>query len=102
MLDVYWDKVRKSLSSLEHNRVFLSGLGTFFIKPWSVERQLKLNKGIVDKYTTQPTAGSLTILNNIYKDNLKLTRALEVDKQFKEEWSKKRNERRNQDLEGKG
>lgn len=102
VLDVYWDKVRKTLSSLEHNRVFIRGLGTFYIKPWAVERQLRLNKGIVDKYTAQPTAGSLTILNNVYKDNLKLNRLLEVEQQRKEEWTKKKNERRNQDLEREG
>lgn len=102
MLEVYWDKVRKTLSSLEHNRVFIPRLGTFYVKPWAVERMLKLNAGIINKYTENPTPSSLTILNNALKDNLKFKRLQEVEGQFKEQWEKKRNERRNQDLEREG
>lgn len=102
VLEVYWDKVRKTLSSLEYNRVFIPRLGTFYVKPWAVDRMLKLNNGIINKYTENPTPSSLTILNNALKDNLKFKRLQEVEGQFKEQWEKKRNERRNQDLEGEG
>lgn len=100
VLSLYWDRIRKTLSSLEHNRLYMKGLGTFYIKPWAVNRMLKLNNVLIEKYTANPTAHSLTTMNNLFKDNLKLTRAKEVEDQFKIQWEKKRDERHNQDLEG--
>lgn len=100
VLDVYWDKVRKNLSSLENNHVYLKGLGTFYMRASSVEKQLKMNENIINKYTQNPTAGGLAIINNVLKDNLKLDVAKE---RLKEEAIKKENikyERRNQNLEG--
>lgn len=100
VLDVYWDRVRKTLSSLEHNRVYLKGLGTFYIKPWSVDKNLRMNDALIDRYTQNPTPGSLTIMNNLFKDNIKLNRVKEVEQGYKEEWKKRRDERRNPSLEG--
>lgn len=100
VLDVYWDKVRKNLSSLENNHVYLKGLGTFYMRASSVDKQLKMNENIINKYTQNPTAGGLAIINNVLKDNLKLDVAKE---RLKEESIKKENikyERRNQNLEG--
>lgn len=100
VLDVYWDKVRKNLSSLENNHVYLKGLGTFYMRASSVDKQLKMNENIINKYTQNPTAGGLAIINNVLKDNLKLDAAKE---RLKEESIKKENikyERRNQNLEG--
>lgn len=100
VLDVYWDKIRKNLSSLENNHVYLKGLGTFYMRASSVDKQLKMNENIINKYTQNPTAGGLAIINGVLKDNLKLTDARE---RLKEESIKKENikyERRNQNLEG--
>lgn len=100
VLDVYWDKVRKNLSSLENNHVYLKGLGTFYMRASSVDKQLKMNENIINKYTQNPTAGGLAIINNVLRDNLKLNDAKE---RLKEESIKKENikyERRNQNLEG--
>ena len=100
VLDVYWDKIRKNLSSLENNHVYLKGLGTFYMRASSVDKQLKMNENIINKYTQNPTAGGLAIINNVLKDNLKLDVAKE---RLKEEAIKKENikyERRNQNLEG--
>lgn len=102
VLDVYWDKVRKKLSSLEEDHVYLKGLGTFNLRPSSVDKKLKMNDDIINKYTKNPTAGGLAIINSVLKDNLKLTDAKE---RLKEEAIKKENikhERRNQNLEGEG
>lgn len=100
VLDVYWDKIRKTLSSLEHNRVNLKGLGTFYIKPWSLDKRLKINDQIIGKYVDNPTANGLTILNDIFKDNLKLQKAKERDTELNLKKEQIRYERRNQSLEG--
>ena len=100
VLDIYWDKIRKNLSSLENNHVYLKGLGTFYMRASSVDKQLKMNENIINKYTQNPTACGLAIINNVLKDNLKLNVAKE---RLKEESIKKENikyERRNQNLEG--
>ena len=102
VLDIYWDKLRKNLSSIENNHVYLKGLGTLYLKPWMVEKKIKVNEHIIDRYIQNPTAGGLTILNGLMKDNLKLNDAKE---RLTEESIKKENikyERRNQNLEGEG
>lgn len=100
VLDLYWRKVRKTLSSLEHTHVNLKGLGTMYMKPWIVEKRIKMNDCAMENYIESPTNGSLTILNNLAKDNLKLKAAKEeLDKQsIKKKLIK--NERHNQNLEG--
>lgn len=102
VLDVYWDTVRKTLSSMEHNRVFMKGLGTFYVKPWSIDKKLKINNIVIDKYSQNPTTGGLTIMNQLFKDNMKLEAAKrrESDSNVKKE--KKKHDRRNQNLEGEG
>jgi len=102
VLDVYWDTVRKTLSSMEHNRIFMKGLGTFYVKPWSIDKKLKINNIVIDKYSQNPTTGGLTIMNQLFKDNMKLEAAKrrESDSNVKKE--KKKHDRRNQNLEGEG
>ncbi len=100
VLDVYWDKVRKTLSSLDHNRVNLKGLGTFYIKPWSIEKKIKANDNVIERYVESPTTGGLTIMNNLLKDNMKLKKAQERETESLKKKEEKRYERHNQSLEG--
>ena len=100
VLDVYWDKVRKTLSSLEYNHINLRGLGSFNVKPWMVEKKIKVNEAIIDRYIQNPTSGGLTTINNLSKDNLKLEAALEKAKEDNIRKENIRHERRNQNLEG--
>ena len=102
VLDAYWDGLRKTLSSLEHSRVYMKGLGTFYLKPWSIDKKLKINNAVIGKYSENPTVGGLTIMNQLFKDNMKLEEAKrrEVDSNQKKE--KKKYDRRNQTLEGEG
>jgi hypothetical protein len=100
VLDVYWDKVRKTLSSLEHNHINLKGLGSLNVKPWMVDKKLKMNKCIIDRYIENPTSGGLTIINSLSKDNLKLETAMEKVKEANIKKENIRHERRNQNLEG--
>ena len=87
VLDIYWDKVRKTLSSLEHTHVNLRGFGTFYLKPWSVDKKLKINDFAIQKHVDNPTASSLMIINEIYKDNIKLNAAKEklIEQSLKKE-----------------
>lgn len=102
VIDVYWHKIRKTLSSLEHNRVFLNGLGTFYIKPWSIEKRLKMNDALITRYTENPTASGLSIINELFKDNIKINAVKERELEQSRLKEIKRYERRNQDLEGEG
>jgi len=102
VLDVYWDKVRKTLSSLDHNRLYLKGLGTFYVKPWRLDTRLKINNALVDRYVSNPTATGLHIMNNLLKDNLKIEKVKEREKEYDEQRQEKKHKRRNQDLEGEG
>ncbi len=102
VLDVYWDKIRKTLSSLDHNRLYLKGLGTFYVKPWRLDTRLKINNALVDRYVSNPTATGLHIMNNLLKDNLKIEKVKEREKEYDAQRQEKKHKRRNQDLEGEG
>ncbi len=43
-IDFYYDKVRQALSSLDSNRIFIDGLGTFALRKARVEKAIKKNK----------------------------------------------------------
>ena len=90
------------MSSLEHNRIFLQGLGTFFIKPWAVEKRLKANATKVSGYMENPSNHGLHVMNEIFKENIKLE-AVKEREQFEIDQKKiKRNERYTQNLEREG
>lgn len=99
VLDIYWTSIRKTLSSLEHNKVFLRGLGTFYVKPWSLNKKLIANNNVIDRYVLNPTTGGLTIINSLTKDNLKIQKALDQDNECKIDKQQKRDERNKENLE---
>lgn len=102
VLDVYWDKVRKTLSSLEYEYVDIPGFGVFGLKPWMVDKKLRVNEYLINKYTENPTAGSLTILNNLSKDNIKLNASKKKLEELKIKKQKIRDERYSKNMEGEG
>ncbi len=102
VLDAYWDNVRKTLSSLEHNRIYMKGLGTFYIKPWSIDKKMRINDAVIGKYADNPTAGGLQVIDQLFKDNMKLKNVQEKEEEFKKQKNKKKNDRHNQTLEGEG
>ena len=102
VMDLYWDQVRKTLSSLEHNRIFLRGLGVFYVKPWALEKRLKGNATKVSNQMDNPSSYGLEMMNEIFKENLKLEAVKERELEENKVKFKKRDERRNQDLEGEG
>lgn len=102
VMDIYWDQVRKTLSSLEYNRLFLRGLGVFYIKPWALEKKLKSNSSRVSEYMDNPSNYGLQKMNDIFKENIKLEAVKARELEENEIKFKKRDERRNQNLEGEG
>ena len=102
VLDIYWSHVRKTLSSLEHNKVYMRGLGTFYTKPWAVNKKIEMNQMMIKKYTQYPSAGSLTIINELSKDIIKLEKVKEREVADSIKKANIKYERRNQDLEGEG
>lgn len=41
VIDFYWEEVRKSLSSLKHQRIHLTNLGDFVIKHWKIDEKIE-------------------------------------------------------------
>jgi len=42
VINFYWQELRKSLSSLKHQRIHVSNLGDFTIKHWKVDDKIKM------------------------------------------------------------
>jgi hypothetical protein len=86
----YYKEVRKNLSSLEHIKVNLPGLGDFVMRKRSVESLIKKYKNLNNKYDTQ------TFINYHNKKNaeqkllklsaaiIKINEFLETKKKFRD------------------
>jgi hypothetical protein len=57
---------------------------------------------VIGKYADNPTAGGLQVIDQLFKDNMKLKNVQEKEEEFKKQKDKKKNDRRNQTLEGEG
>ena len=42
LIDYYWAEIRKSLSSLKHQRIHLTNLGDFVIKDWKIDDKIDM------------------------------------------------------------
>ncbi len=82
--------------------MFLKGLGTFYIKPWSIDRKLKINDALITRHTENPTASSLAYINELFKDNVKVNKVKERHLEEEKHREKIRYERRNKNLEREG
>ena len=41
VMNFYWQEVRKSLSSLKHNRIHVTNLGDFVTKHWKIDDKIE-------------------------------------------------------------
>ncbi len=99
VINVYWGKIRRTLSSLDHNHVYLPGFGTFYVKPWRLDTRLRIIDNMVSNYIQNPTSRSLDIMNELYKDEIKIKGSKErynLENIKKLEIKKLRHERRQQ------
>lgn len=53
IIGFYYKEVRKSLSSMEHLKIHLPGLGHFTIKQSSVEKMIRKYENIMNNHDTQ-------------------------------------------------
>lgn len=76
VINFYWQEMRKSLSSLKHQRIHVSNLGDFTIKHWKVDDKIKMleqweennkQKGLQQMTARFKTVESLFDLKNIKK-----------------------------------
>jgi hypothetical protein len=89
--DFYWDKARKSLSSLEDPHVFIDGLGTFNIK-WDI---LQTNIRRYSEYL-ENRENLVFSRYHVYKGTVdKLEKMQNLEIKMKEEYEKKKDHRKN-------
>jgi nucleoid DNA-binding protein len=76
IVNYYWQEIRKSLSSLKHNRIHLTNLGDFTIKHWKIDDKIQMLeqweeknklKGMQELTARFKTAETLFDLKNIKK-----------------------------------
>ncbi len=109
VITFYWEEVRKSLSSLKHQRVHIANLGDFIIKHWKLEEKIKRleqweesnkQKGLQQMTARFKTAENLFELKNLKK----IMKDEEQRKDFIKLHKKKKNEPRtkhNKNMESK-
>jgi len=91
LVSFYYGKVRKALSSLDQDSIFLDGLGTFKIRKTRLEKNIKKYKSALGNIVTTTYSGyekKLSIQSKIDKmENLldKVNTNIENKKRFKED-----------------
>ena len=69
-ISFYYSNVRSALSSLEHNKIFVDGLGTFTLRKARLEKAIVKNKsylGNLEKNTYKGYDKSISIIERINK-----------------------------------
>jgi nucleoid DNA-binding protein len=90
IISFYYKEVRKNLSSLEHLRIDLPGLGNFVIKKKSVDRLSKKYGILMEKYDNQTFSNyhnkksAESKLERLGKATVKIQEFLNEKKQFKD------------------
>jgi nucleoid DNA-binding protein len=88
-IDFYFSRVRKMLSSIEHPRVFVDGLGTFSVRKTRLEKSIIKNKSYIGTLPKQAYTGYEKYVSTIDKiekmEKLlkKMEKVIEERKQFK-------------------
>lgn len=64
----YWGYVREQMSSLEHDRILIPNLGTFYVKPWALNKKIQSITRYVDILKPRVTIQSYAILKEKERD----------------------------------
>lgn len=72
----YFGKVRKALSNLDHTRVNVEGLGTFYLRKNKLDKAIKKNKSILGNLAKRTYAG-FAKSEDIQKNILQMETAME-------------------------
>jgi hypothetical protein len=90
IVSFYYKEVRRSLSSLDHLRLDLQGLGNFVIKKKSVDRLAKKYGILMDRYDNQTfhnyhnRKSAESKLERLTKAKIRIEEFLQDKKQFKD------------------
>ena len=63
VVDYYWQEVRRSLSSIKHQRIHLTNLGDFTVKHWKLDEKIKK----VESFETSNKLKGLQLINARFK-----------------------------------
>lgn len=64
IIRAYWAYVREQMSSLEHDRILIPNLGTFYVKPWALNKKIESVNRYVDMLKPRVTIQSYAILKD--------------------------------------
>jgi hypothetical protein len=64
IIRTYWAYVREQMSSLEHDRILIPNLGTFYVKPWALNKKIESVNRYVDMLKPRVTIQSYAILKD--------------------------------------
>lgn len=74
-ISFYYAKVRSKLSNLEFPRIYLDGLGTFYLRKNKLEKAIKRNKSILGNLAKRTYAG-FAKSEDVQRDIEKMEKAL--------------------------
>lgn len=99
VLNFYWEEVRRSLSSLKHQRIHLTNLGDFIVKHWKIDdkiNRLELWEETNRQKGLQQMTARFKIAENLFdlKNLKKLMEEEDQRKQFINLHKKNKNESR--------
>ena len=86
VLSFFWQELRRDMSSLNHSKIFVKGLGTFQIRYDKVNQTIQMYQGFVDKYQPK-TFRQYGMMNT--KSN-RLNRLLDIREFIEAEYKRER------------
>lgn len=84
VIRAYWSFVREKLGKLDHPRVMVPNLGTFTVKPWSLDKRIKDLGKYIDYLLPQNSTSSYAILKEREKDFEQLQKMQQLLEEEKE------------------
>lgn len=84
IIRTYWAYVREQMSSLEHDRILIPNLGTFYVKPWALNKKIESVNRYVDMLKPRVTIQSYAILKDKERELEKMLLMQDVLNDIKE------------------
>lgn len=92
-LTFYYARVRRALSELQYPRVFVDGLGTFFIRKGKLQKAIKRNKSILGNLRKRTFDGyeKTSAINKKLEEMESALRIIDDNIESKKEFKKNKN-----------
>lgn len=103
----YWKYVHNQMSQVKHTHIQVPNLGTFVVKPWSLENKIARLQRLIESIGAPKTLQQYSILKDKYDQLDKLLDLKEKVTMLEQEKSeiknqRKQDEQRNKNLEEQG